>query len=324
MFYDLIGDLHGHADELEALLVKMDYKEKGGIWRHAERTAVFLGDFIDRGPRQRDSLRIARGMIDGGHALAVMGNHEFNAIAFHTVDPIAPGQHLRRRTEKNREQHEAFLREVGEDSAEHAEWVDWFLTLPLWLDLGGLRVVHACWHPTAIVRTAELLGGPFLTREMMPEACRYEGDSGNSYGADGSPPDSGSELFHCVETLLKGIEVALPEGISFKDHGGHERRSTRVRWWLGHPTSYRDGSLATGLCYEDMPETVLPEVVVPGHDGAAPVFIGHYWLTGDRSPLAPKVASVDYSVARNGPLVAYRWSGEDVIEALKFVSSSHD
>jgi hypothetical protein len=321
MTYDLIGDVHGHADELEALLAKMGYAQKGGAWRHEHSTAVFLGDFIDRGPRQRDTLTIARGMVDGGHALAVMGNHEFNAIAYHMANPGVAGEHLRRRTQKNYDQHESFLREIGEDSAEHAEWIDWFLELPLWLDLGDLRVVHACWHPEVIARTEELLGGPFLSREMMPEACRRDGNGRDSYANDGSPPDCGSELFHCVETLLKGIEVALPEGMSFKDHGGHERGSARVRWWLDHPTTYREGSIAAGHD-TGMPETVLPAAVLPGHDGASPVFIGHYWLSGDHVPLAPKVASVDYSVARGGPLVAYRWDGEDELKADNFVSTA--
>lgn len=322
MSYDLIGDIHGHADELEALLTKMGYRHQGGVWRHEHRTAIFLGDFIDRGPRQRDTLRIARGMVDSGHALAVMGNHEFNAIAYHMADPAVPGEYLRRRTHKNRGQHEAFLQQIGEDSAEHAEWVDWFLTLPLWLDLDGLRVIHACWHPKVIARTRELLRGEFLSREIMPEACRYDGKGGNSYGADGSAPNSGSELFHCIETLLKGIEVALPAGMSFLDHGGHERQSARVRWWLEHPATYRDGSLATSHGIGEMPEITLPSVVLLGHDGASPIFVGHYWLSGDHAPLASKVASVDYSVARSGPLVAYRWDGEEHIEAANFVSTA--
>ena len=94
-------------------------------------------------------------MIDGGHAQAVMGNHEFNAIAWAQIDPASPGQHLRRRHDKNRRQHAAFLAEVGEDSDLHAEWIEWFLTLPLWLDLGALRVVHACWDPAAIATVGQ-------------------------------------------------------------------------------------------------------------------------------------------------------------------------
>lgn len=50
MNYDVIGDLHGHAAALEALLARMGYRKREGAWRHPDRTAVFVGDFIDRGP----------------------------------------------------------------------------------------------------------------------------------------------------------------------------------------------------------------------------------------------------------------------------------
>ena len=81
MGYDIIGDIHGHADALTALLRRMGYRERGGAWRHPGRQALFIGDFIDRGPGQLESVRIVRGMVEAGTALAVMGNHEFNAIA---------------------------------------------------------------------------------------------------------------------------------------------------------------------------------------------------------------------------------------------------
>ncbi len=51
---------------------------------------------------------------------------------------------------------------------------------------------------------------------------------------------------------------------------------------------------------------------------AVPVFVGHYWLTGTPAPLAGNVACTDYSVARGGKLVAYRWDGESVLSADKF------
>lgn len=81
MRYDIIGDVHGHDAALTGLLQKMGYREQDLVWRHPERTAIFVGDFIDRGPGQLETLRIVRSMVDAGSALAVMGNHEFNAIA---------------------------------------------------------------------------------------------------------------------------------------------------------------------------------------------------------------------------------------------------
>lgn len=117
MGYDIIGDIHGQAGKLEALLAKLGYRQGGVVWRHPERTAIFVGDFIDRGPAQVRTVEIARGMVEAGAALAVMGNHELNAIAWHTPDPRRPGEYLRPRHGapwggKNRKQHAAFLAEV--------------------------------------------------------------------------------------------------------------------------------------------------------------------------------------------------------------------
>jgi hypothetical protein len=59
--------------------------------------------------------------------------------------------------EKNRKQHAAFLAEVEDKPAMHTEMIDSFLTLPLWLDLPALQVVHACWHPRFIAWLAPRL-----------------------------------------------------------------------------------------------------------------------------------------------------------------------
>ncbi|MFL6260640.1 MAG: polynucleotide kinase-phosphatase [Thermoanaerobaculia bacterium] len=76
--FDLIGDVHGCADELEELLGKLGYAPDGdGVWRHPEgRKVVFLGDLVDRGPRVPDVLRIAMGMVRAETALCVPGNHD--------------------------------------------------------------------------------------------------------------------------------------------------------------------------------------------------------------------------------------------------------
>ena len=83
-------------------------------------------------------------MVEAGAAHCVMGNHEFNAIVWATEDIDQPGEYLRSRTTPgSRKQHAAFLSEV-EGMQKHEEIIAWFKTLPLWLDLGDVRVVHAC------------------------------------------------------------------------------------------------------------------------------------------------------------------------------------
>lgn len=297
--YDIIGDIHGHASELVTLLKRMDYAERGGLWRHSSRTAVFVGDFIDRGPQQLEAVDVVRRMVEGGSALAVMGNHEFNAIAWHTEDPDRPGEHLRRHTQKNRGQHYEFLKAVERDPARHASIIDWFLTLPLWLELPGLRVVHACWHQASMNYLApRLVDGNRLTRDLMPEASRE--------------PADGSELtvFGAIETILKGLEVPLPSGHGgFRDKDGFLRDSVRVKWWDPAATTFRKAALMPSLEREGVPDSPLPAESRVSLDGGAPVFFGHYWATGELA-VAPRAVCVDYSIAKGGKLAAYRWNGE--------------
>ena len=61
---DFIGDIHGHYDELCALLQKLGYVESAGAYRYPgnERTVVFLGDYVDRGPKVRETLNLVRAL----------------------------------------------------------------------------------------------------------------------------------------------------------------------------------------------------------------------------------------------------------------------
>jgi hypothetical protein len=111
--YDAIGDAHGQGGKLKALLATMGYEKRAGAWHAPQgRQAVFVGDLIDRGPDQLEVFDTVRCMVDAGQALVVMGNHEFNTIAYAVRDP-ATGRHLRPRSDKNRNQHAPFLAEVG-------------------------------------------------------------------------------------------------------------------------------------------------------------------------------------------------------------------
>lgn len=303
--YDLIGDIHGYADELVQLLQTLGYTERSGVFQHPTRRVIFCGDFIDRGPQIRDVLTIARNMVDSGMARAVMGNHEFNAIAFHTERPDAPGQHFRRHSERNIHQHQATLQQLA--PAEMRSALDWFATLPVALDLGNVRVVHACWDPPRIQlleRSLQQFG------QVSPEFLRHATDAAH-------------ELFTAVERVLKGPELRLPEGVVVRDKEGSERRQIRIRWYE-EPTEHSYASYA--LPAVDHPE--LLELPVQYSHGAVPyarheppVFVGHYWMPDAvPRPLASNIACLDYSVAKDGHLCAYRFDGEPELSADRFVT----
>ncbi len=75
--FDIIGDVHGCREELEALLARLGYARTGGVFVHEEgRRVVFLGDLVDRGPDVPGVLEIAMSMREAGSALCVPGNHE--------------------------------------------------------------------------------------------------------------------------------------------------------------------------------------------------------------------------------------------------------
>jgi len=298
--HGLIGDIHGHADALLSLLRQLGYVKQKGVYRHPERQAIFLGDFIDRGPKIRETLEIVRPMVESGAALSVMGNHELNALAFHSPHPEKPGDHLRPHNETNSHQHAETRRQIS--AGEPDSYLAWFRTLPLWLDLEGLRVIHACWDERMITKVQ----GTAVTDEFLVSACLL-----------------GGELLGPVETLLKGKEAKLPEGVTITDKDGHARAATRVRWFddpSGH--TYGSYSMEPVECDLPMPSSVLDEAL-PYPEDAKPVFVGHYWLKGLRPELLRRnIACVDWSVAKGGFLCAYRWDGERELDQGKFVWKS--
>jgi hypothetical protein len=311
MNYDIIGDVHGHADKLEALLRRMGYQHLAGAWRKAGHTAVFVGDLIDSGPGQLRTLALVRAMVDQQCGLVTMGNHEFNAIAYATKDPhSSDGSYLRVQNDSNFEQHKAFLSEFGLGSAGHTEWIDWFRTMPLWLELDGLRIVHACWHdPSIEVIRKSLGGGNQINDEFLVNAQKLNGQK------------RCPAVYDALETLLKGLEVKLPEGVSFRDRYGAVRYAARVQWWLDGPADLGDVALGPIEDRRQLQGTRLKEGDLPGYSNDHPVFFGHYWMTGTPARQTAKVACVDYSAANDGPLVAYRFEGERELSASSFVSS---
>ena len=301
--YDIIGDIHGHGDELNSLLTELGYKDLGKGYCHESRKVIFLGDFIDRGEelaQHKMVLSTVMSMVKNQQAQAVMGNHEFNALAYHTRHE---GEFLRPHNDDNKRQHQAFLNEFPEDSEEKREVLEFFIGLPLWLDFGDLRIVHACWDDSQIEILKSVCPSGRINNEVLIAAST-----------------KGSATYTAIEVLLKGVEVKLPLHKSFKDSMGKRRDNIRVRWWQQNVATFGDALIPGGLDIGAVGALPMTETL-PGYSNSAPpCFIGHYQLTGEPKPLAKNITSVDYSVsAKGGKLVAYRWDGEQKLDESKYV-----
>jgi Calcineurin-like phosphoesterase len=300
MGIDIIGDVHGQFDKLVALLSHLAYRDTGGAWRHPDRSVIFVGDLIDRGPKQLATVDLVRRMMEAGSARCVMGNHEFNAIAWATPDPDLPGKFLRDHHKPgNREQHSAFL-DVVEGTPLQRELTAWFRMLPLWWDLGGLRVVHACWHQPSIDLLQKAMGSGHLTDEMILLGSR-----------------KGHPMYQAIEIVCKGPEVELPEGFSIKDKEGKVRTEVRVKWWQEDLSTYRKAAIGPPAEMQMIPDAPMPAEWVGHPYSGPPVLFGHYWFTGTPEVISPRFACLDYSAARDGSLVAYRWDGEKELKSEK-------
>lgn len=295
--YDIIGDIHGYADELRDLLDALGYVEFGIARRHPDgRKVLFLGDYIDRGPKIREVLEIVRAMVDAGEALAILGNHEVNAMRYHTIG--SDGRPLRPHTGNNRTQQQATADQFP-DRAEWAGWIQWFAGLPLSIDLGGLRAVHACWDEEAV-------------REMNGVG-RLEGATLERYSVKGTPGHD------TISRLINGPEAWLPEGYQHETADGRVRGEFRVKWWV----NLEGLNCREAIFPEDSKIPALPPLDVPrtGYPtDAPPTFFGHYAQKSPiPAPIRGNLACLDYGTGKGGFLCAYRWDGESVIEPSKMV-----
>ncbi len=280
MTYDVIGDVHGRARPLRALLERLGYREFDGAYRHQDRRVVFMGDLVDRGRDVADVLSIAYAMEQARTADVILGNHEFNILCWYTLDP--GGIPRRSYTADN----EGTILLFNSHPALRERYLEWFRTLPLWLEAGGCRFVHAYWGnagrlPLGGART--LLEAGWLT-----------------------PHFRRTPIGRATDLLLKGPEVPLPDGLVVADRHGLERREARVAWWRLRPDAMRwpeflsvNGAVVPD---EDVPADLLGRF--PAYAPDAPrLFIGHYGFRqapyGERFPA--HVTCVDFDPGDGTP-----------------------
>ena len=297
---DFVGDIHGYADKLKQLLENLGYSARNGGYVHPDRKVVFVGDYIDRGPQIRETLQIVKSMVEQEQAIALMGNHEYNALCFHTER--STGGYLRPHSIKNIIQHYETLEQFRKKQQEYEAYIDWSMTLPLFLETDSFRAVHACWDQDNIDYLRQKLVDDRLTPELLRQSVQ-----------------KGTRFNDAIDQTLKGKEVTMPHGQHFYDKDGHKRTQIRIKWWENpaHMT-YRTLSI--------IPMDELPSEPLSKNDqqqnsyystDEPPVFFGHYWLRGEPALYRDNICCLYYSVAKKGKLVAYRFHSEKKLQNEK-------
>ncbi|NVF15942.1 metallophosphoesterase [Halomonas sp. QX-1] len=305
--YDLIGDVHGCGATLATLLEKLGYHQRSGVYRHPRRKVIFLGDLIDRGPRIRLAVTIARRMVEQGEAYIVMGNHEYNALAY--THPGPAGSH-KRWLREHTPRHNRIIQDTLEQYRDYTnEWEDtlaWFKTIPLCLEIDGIRVVHACWDQKLIDELKQRRPDQCMDTEFLVEST-----------------DPTTQAYQILDRLTRGPHVSLPEGIAIHSGDGFTRKSFRAHFWAQDPQQWGDvvfqpDNLPGDLETRELTAEERQQLSYYGPE-EPPLFIGHYWCEGIPSLPARNIACLDYSAVKYGRLVAYRWSGETTLNADHFV-----
>jgi hypothetical protein len=302
--YDIIGDVHGHADLLKILLKKLGYQQLNGCFSHPTRKAVFVGDFINRGPKIRETIGMIRQMVEGGSAYAILGNHEMYAVLYYLRD--IEGKYYKRRIPKYQLQINQTLDEFVNFKEELKSHLKWFRTLPMFLDFGKIRIVHACWIDENINMVKEVMTSKKISKTLLREIALNETKFADSFWI-----------------TCKGIDFELPNNLLIFDDEGRPHRTFRMKWWENPQNkTFKEISIESRF---ELPAYTIPKELILKREVYRKenpiVFFGHYCLKQGSGIISENICCVDSCVARSGRLMAYRWKGESKLNPSNLVFS---
>jgi 3',5'-cyclic AMP phosphodiesterase CpdA len=257
---DIVGDIHGEYAALCDLLGHLGYTMDG---QHPQgRSLVFLGDFCDRGHDSPAVLALVQRLVAAGRAVAVLGNHEVNLLCQKAKE--GSGWYFDERLERDQPKYAPYVRVLPDDRCN----IEAFLaSLPIGLERGDLRVIHAAWlqHEVGVVRglPAACVRERYEAWELDIKnhvaqsslAARLATEEANwAHGLEQrelEPPfmhalaecEVQKQMLNPLKVLTSGVER---KGTSPFFSSGKWRFVERVRWW----DEYQDD---------------------------VPVVVGHYW-----------------------------------------------
>ncbi len=303
--YDIIGDIHGHSEVLKALLEHLGYEVcRNGrtTYRHPDgRIAVFLGDYINKGPDSPGVVEIVQNMVKNAGAIALMGNHELKEILKHYKE----------------DRESALFKQIG-DIETYEKCIDFLKKLHPFYQIGSALFVHACWPP----------GDIEIIRDFCDDDLRLTEDAFEEWLINEKEP-----FYSALSLTLNGMYHRLPPGLSFPTVAGNRSEKASIRWWQrpDQPTSEKlvlHGYQFTDRQREAIDDQTLPAAIrkIFAQNTGKIIFCGHYSDNPRQPPQlsSDRVVSLDTGGSYgDGTIVAYRYDdrygGSGTLEADNLV-----
>lgn len=108
-------------------------------------------------------------------------------------------------------------------------------------------------------------------------------------------------------------------GASFSINLGHRHFDVRIANWRDWTNEIHELALVPVGQEKQLEGMEWPSGLVISKIEGSPIFVGHHWFSGRPKIESPKLACLDWSAAKGGPLVAYRWDGETELSNDKLV-----
>ena len=236
-----------------------------------------------------------------------MGNHEYNALGW--VTPALPGSgkaFVREHTPRHARLIDETLAQFAQHPADWHDFVNWFYQLPLFIDAGRFRLVHACWDRQLIEPLRQQYPDGRIDEHFIQASA-----VSNSFAAT------------VCNRLLRGTDMRLPDGLTLTGGDGLTRAFFRTKFWEEDPQTYGDIVFQPDALPAEVANAPLSHsqknALLRYAEDEPMLFVGHYWRSGHPAPIRPNLACLDYSAVLYGKLAAYRLDDETRIDPHKFV-----
>ena len=294
---DFIGDIHGNASKLILLLNKLGYFKDNEGWKHPEdRHLLVLGDFINVGPQSKEVLSILRELWSKSRAHILIGNHEYylawnyrkyGSGVFDTDGPL-------------KIEYEGILHEFKDHRELLKEYCEWFLELPLYIETDSFRAVHAYWSAKN--------GKKLLKYKKMSDYWTVFSEDEKK---------KSKKLKRIISETISGKMAMF-----FNPCRMEKPEYYRVKWWKDlYGKDLKDSIMVNKkVKCPSIPinSEILPDFE-PYGENEKPIFFGHYWFKNLPFLLRNNACCLDFGAAKGGYLTAYRWNGEQVLDANNLI-----